>query len=80
MPGVKILKIINSRILPGCCLKSLRSKGFCRIRFMTSHPKDLSDQLIETIGSIEKIRPHVAFALTIQTVTAFWQDEQTIQS
>ena len=29
--------------------------GLKRIRFMTSHPKDLSDELIETMHSSEKI-------------------------
>ncbi len=38
-------------------------EGVRRIRFMTSHPKDLSDQLIETIGRIEKIEPHVHLPL-----------------
>ncbi len=38
-------------------------KSIRRIRFMTSHPKDLSDQLIETIGRIEQIEPHVHLPL-----------------
>ena len=33
--------------------------GLERIRFMTSHPKDLSDQLIETMASSEKICRHL---------------------
>lgn len=37
--------------------------GIRRIRFMTSHPKDFSDQLIETIGRIKKIEPHVHLPL-----------------
>lgn len=33
--------------------------GLERIRFMTSHPKDLSDELIETIGRSKKICNHL---------------------
>ena len=33
--------------------------GLKRIRFMTSHPKDLSDELIEVMGSSEKICRHL---------------------
>lgn len=33
--------------------------GLERIRFMTSHPKDLSDELIETMASSEKICRHL---------------------
>jgi len=33
--------------------------GLLRIRFMTSHPKDLSDRLIETVASEEKICNHI---------------------
>lgn len=32
-----------------------RIKGIERIRFVTSHPKDLSDKLIDCFGSIEKL-------------------------
>ena len=34
-------------------------EGIERIRFMTSHPKDLSDELIETMASSEKICSHL---------------------
>ncbi len=34
-----------------------------RIRFMTSHPKDMSDRLIETIGSEHKMMAHVHLPL-----------------
>lgn len=33
--------------------------GVCRIRFMTSHPKDLSDKLIETMANGKHIAPHL---------------------
>ncbi len=39
--------------------------GIERIRFMTSHPKDLSDDLIEVLGSSEKICSH--FHLPLQS-------------
>lgn len=34
-------------------------KGIHRIRFMTSHPKDLSDELIEAMASLEKVCDHI---------------------
>lgn len=34
-------------------------EGLERIRFMTSHPKDLSDELIEVMGQSEKICKHL---------------------
>ncbi len=37
--------------------------GIKRIRFMTSHPKDLSDELIETIRNSEKICRHIHLPL-----------------
>ncbi len=37
--------------------------GLRRIRFMTSHPKDLSEELIEVMGSSEKICPHLHLPL-----------------
>lgn len=37
--------------------------GIERIRFMTSHPKDLSDELIETIKNSEKICKHLHLPL-----------------
>jgi tRNA-2-methylthio-N6-dimethylallyladenosine synthase len=38
-------------------------KGLERIRFMTSHPKDLSDELIEVMASSRKICRHLHFPL-----------------
>ena len=40
-------------------------KGLERIRFMTSHPKDLSDELIEVMRDSRKICPH--FHLPLQS-------------
>ncbi|MCC8142126.1 MAG: tRNA (N6-isopentenyl adenosine(37)-C2)-methylthiotransferase MiaB [Lachnospiraceae bacterium] len=37
--------------------------GLRRIRFMTSHPKDLSDELIEIMGRSQKICPHLHLPL-----------------
>jgi tRNA-2-methylthio-N6-dimethylallyladenosine synthase len=34
-------------------------EGLKRIRFTTSHPKDLSDELIGAFGSLEKLAPHI---------------------
>ena len=38
-------------------------KGLRRIRFMTSHPKDLSDELIETVSSLSNVCHHVHLPL-----------------
>ena len=38
-------------------------EGIQRIRFMTSHPKDLSDELIEVMADSEKICPHLHLPL-----------------
>ena len=38
-------------------------EGLERIRFMTSHPKDLSDELIKVMGSSKKICPHLHLPL-----------------
>lgn len=38
-------------------------EGLERIRFMTSHPKDLSDELIEVLGRSEKICKHLHLPL-----------------
>ncbi len=36
-----------------------KTEGIRRIRFMTSHPKDLSDELIEIMGNSDKICKHL---------------------
>lgn len=38
-------------------------EGLERIRFMTSHPKDLSDELIRVMASSKKICPHIHLPL-----------------
>ena len=40
-----------------------RVEGLERIRFMTSHPKDLSDELIEVMANSKKICPHLHLPL-----------------
>lgn len=45
-------------------LRKLESvDGLKRIRFMTSHPKDLSDELIDTMAASEKICDHIHLPL-----------------
>ena len=39
--------------------EAARIDGIERIRFMTSHPKDLSDELIDVMASCSKICPHL---------------------
>lgn len=47
-------------------LKELNAiDGYSRIRFMSSHPKDLSDELIEAMGELDKICEH--FHLPVQS-------------
>ncbi len=46
-------------------LKELDRTGIPRIRFMTSHPKDLSDELIDVMGSSAHILPQ--FHLPVQS-------------
>ncbi len=43
----RLLKMIN------------KIEGLQRIRFVTSHPKDLSDELIESFSSLEKLCNHI---------------------
>ena len=45
-------------------LRRLDEMGIPRIRFMTSHPKDLSDELIEVLGKSQHILPQ--FHLPVQ--------------
>ena len=43
-----------------------RSTGIRRIRFMTSHPKDLSDELIEVMAESKKICRHLHLPLAVR--------------
>ncbi len=44
-------------------IKVAEIQGIQRIRFMTSHPKDLSEKLIETMGNIREICNHIHLPL-----------------
>ena len=48
---------------PALLRRVCRIPGLERVRFMTSHPKDLSDELIEVIRTEEKICKHVHLPL-----------------
>lgn len=41
-------------------------RGLKRLRFMTSHPKDLSDELIDAMASLDKVCKHIHFAGTVR--------------
>ena len=44
---------------PGLLTAVSRIEGLQRLRFTTSHPKDLSDGLIACFGSLDKLAPHI---------------------
>lgn len=44
---------------PGLLRKLDRVEGIARIRFVTSHPKDLSDELIDAISGLSKVCEHI---------------------
>lgn len=44
-------------------LEAAKTEGIERIRFMTSHPKDLSDELILAMAKEEKVCPHLHLPL-----------------
>ena len=48
---------------PGLLAKTAEIKGIERVRFMTSHPKDLSDELIAAIRDNPKICRHIHLPL-----------------
>ena len=56
-PGIIQLPLQNF------CSRVERIEGLERIRFMTSHPKDLSDELIEVMASSKKICRHLHLPL-----------------
>jgi tRNA-2-methylthio-N6-dimethylallyladenosine synthase len=68
LQGVKEITLlgqnVNSYIYEGADFPALLQamneiKGLYRIRFTTSHPKDLSPQLIECFGQLQKLCPHI---------------------
>ncbi|MBU1992360.1 MAG: tRNA (N6-isopentenyl adenosine(37)-C2)-methylthiotransferase MiaB [Patescibacteria group bacterium] len=40
-------------------IDTLKGKGLERLRFTSSHPKDFTDQLIETIAELETLMPYI---------------------
>ncbi|BDF04670.1 tRNA (N6-isopentenyl adenosine(37)-C2)-methylthiotransferase MiaB [[Clostridium] hylemonae] len=53
-------KTLDTPVTFAALLKEIEKiEGLERIRFMTSHPKDLSDELIEVMGSSHKICRHL---------------------
>lgn len=48
---------------PGLLEEAVQIEGIRRIRFMTSHPKDLSDELIQVIKANPKIARHIHLPL-----------------
>ncbi len=49
----------ENRDFADCLLVVAEIPGIRRVRFMTSHPADISDKLLETIGAHEKICPYL---------------------
>ncbi len=58
-------KDLSDEVSFSLLLKELDRMGIPRIRFMTSHPKDLSDELIETMAGSRHILPQ--FHLPVQS-------------
>lgn len=56
-------KDLGGADFPSLLENSAAVDGLKRLRFMTSHPKDLSDRLIETVAGNEKICHHVHLPL-----------------
>ena len=53
----------HDELCPSFCRKSKRSMDSDRIRFMTSHPKDLSEDLIQVMKHSKKICRHLHLPL-----------------
>lgn len=49
----------ENRSFPDLLEACAKIKGFSRIRFMTSHPKDLSDRVIEIMAKYDSIETHL---------------------
>ncbi len=70
--GVKEITLLGQNVnsyvngqhrFPDLLERLARETDIRRIRFMTSHPKDLSDRLIEVMASEPKIMPHIHLPL-----------------
>ena len=55
----------NGMNFPALLRELVKIDGIARIRFMTSHPKDLTDELIDTVATHEKLCKH--FHLPVQS-------------
>jgi tRNA-2-methylthio-N6-dimethylallyladenosine synthase len=53
----------NGTDFPGLLQRVARETDIKRIRFMTSHPKDLSDKLIEVLTKEPRVMPHLHLPL-----------------
>jgi len=53
------LNCSSEMIFPELIREINRIEGLKRIRFITSHPKDLSENLINCFGELEKLCPHI---------------------
>ncbi|MFQ5452764.1 MAG: tRNA (N6-isopentenyl adenosine(37)-C2)-methylthiotransferase MiaB [Candidatus Zixiibacteriota bacterium] len=53
----------NKTDFPALLLRTARETEIQRIRFMTSHPKDLSKKLVDVIADDPKILPHIHLPL-----------------
>lgn len=61
--NVNSYKGINGERFPDVLKAAAAIKGFNRIRFMSSHPKDISNEVIDIMASYENIETHLHFAL-----------------
>ena len=67
--GVKEITLLGQNVnsyqgdggvdFPELLRRTGKIEGIARIRFMTSHPKDLSPRLIEAMASLPKVCPHI---------------------
>ncbi|MBD3401478.1 tRNA (N6-isopentenyl adenosine(37)-C2)-methylthiotransferase MiaB [candidate division GN15 bacterium] len=53
----------NDTDFPGLLRRVARETGIRRIRYMTSHPKDLSKRLVEVMAEEPKLMPHIHLPL-----------------
>jgi len=53
----------KGRTFPDLLREASKIEGFSRIRFMSSHPKDISDEVIDIMASSSNIETHLHLAL-----------------
>ena len=72
-------KIWMSRLPLHNLLKEIEKiEGLERIRFMTSHPKDLSDELIEVMKDSKKICRHLHLPASVRKQQNLKDDESSL--